>query len=178
MCDTACIISILVANLIFLSLASAELDFIYAENMQIVYPKVIEKVVRRRRDVHRDMYYEEPDKIKIVEVAGLKIRLDSESESGFLVAPDLRTEWIGSDGIKYLRATKKCDYYSGVVQGTERISKAAVTLCGPAITAYFNIGGVPHFMQPLNDSGTAHVLYNRLVLHELMSECFNLKPRD
>lgn len=171
MCNTAWVFNILAANLIFLSpyqRISAELDLRYAENTQIVYPKVIEKPVRRRRDVHRNMYYEESGNAKIIEVAGLSIQLDSGSEGSFLVAPGLKTEWIGSDGGRSLRETKKCDYHSGVVRGTEKISTAAVTLCGHSVTAYFNVGGVPHFMQPLNDSGTAHVLYNRSVLHEFV----------
>ncbi|XP_018568687.1 A disintegrin and metalloproteinase with thrombospondin motifs 3 [Anoplophora glabripennis] len=163
MCNTAWVFNVLAVNLIFLSLFQqirADLDLRRIKNTQIVYPRVVEKTVRKRRDVHRNMYYEESDNIKIVEVAGLNIQLDSESEASFLVAPGIKTEWIGYDGTRNLRETKKCDYHSGVVQGTERISRAAVTLCGPSVTAYFNIDGVPHFVQPLNETTGVHVLYN------------------
>lgn len=173
MCNTAWVFNVLAANLIFLSLFEqicAELDLSHAKNSRIVYPRIVEKTVRKRRDVHRNMYYEESDNIKIVEVADLSIQLDTASEGSFLVAPDAKTEWIGFDGTRNLRETKKCDYHSGVVQGMENVSIAAVTLCGSSVTAYFNIDGVPHFMQPLNETTGTHLLYNRSVIFDICIE--------
>ncbi|KAJ8911665.1 hypothetical protein NQ315_014024 [Exocentrus adspersus] len=155
---------ILIRITLFNQINAALLDLSHGENIKIVYPRLIERTVRKRRHIERNIYYEENENLKIIEIADFSLQLNSESEGNFLVAPGMKTEWIGFDGAKNMREPMKCDYHSGVVRGLESTSKAA--------------GGISHFLQPLEEASGAHIIYNRMSNNRIETDVKNGKNEN
>lgn len=53
---------------------------------------------------------------------------------------------------------EECEFKTGFVQGLETSSRAAVTICGPLLTGYFEKQGYSYFFEPLNRGSGEHKL--------------------
>nr|CAH7763810.1 unnamed protein product [Callosobruchus chinensis] len=132
-------------------------DLSHAEDVQLVYPQVTE--TRRRRNAKTD---QRDELTRVVKLGDWFVELNLSDES--VVSPELRTEWVRDDGTSQLSTPighSSCRYYTGSLKGLEGRSRAAVTLCdgGKIITAYLDVAGVSHFLEPINETSGAHALY-------------------
>lgn len=157
------IISLIIAYLADLA-SSFLVDLSHATHTQIVHPRIItDRTIRRRRDIYSNIYIEESSGFKVVEIGDWSIELNS--IDNLLIRPGLQAEWISSNEKSSLKVIQQCNYKLGTVRAFETSSRAAIAVCNSQITGYVKIGDLMYFLQPLNGSNDAHILYSiRLVV--------------
>lgn len=131
-------------------------DLTHALDFEIVRPRIIDGVVRRRRDINSNVYYEEENKLKIVELGDWVLELNI--NHNLLLPPQLAGEWVSGDSTVYQRL-KQCDYKQGLVQGLGTTSTVAMAVCGSEITGFVLIPGAAYFIQPFDRSNGSHIIY-------------------
>lgn len=154
---------LLVGYLVVIVISDAKSEFwsnsrFFDDYSEIVYPRIFEKTIRRRRDIYSSVYTKESTKLKMMEVGDWTLELNS--ESNLVVAPALQAEWVASNGNITFKDLQ-CDYKLGVVSSLETSSRAAVTLCGRHVIGYIAVGDLVFFLQPTNGSEGEHQLYRQ-----------------
>ncbi|KAK5650098.1 hypothetical protein RI129_001127 [Pyrocoelia pectoralis] len=140
---------------------SYNIDLSHASDFEIVYPRISDAIQRRRRDINSNVYYEEENKSKIVELGDWVLEFNI--NNNLLLTPQLTSEWVSSDSSVH-QSLKQCDYKRGVIKGIETTSTVAMTLCGSEITGFIFIPGAAYFVQPYNGSSNSHILYKSKII--------------
>lgn len=135
-------------------------DLSHALDFDIVHPRISDALERRRRDINSNVYYEEENKLKIVELGDWVLELDVNHN---LVLPSrFASEWVSED-LTVQQRPKKCDYNRGVVRGLSTTSTVAMAVCESEITGFVLIPGAVYFIQPFNASSNSHVMYKSTI---------------
>lgn len=135
-------------------------DLSHALDFDIVHPRISDALERRRRDINSNVYYEEENKLKIVELGDWVLELDVNHN---LVQPSrFASEWVSED-LTVQQRPKKCDYNRGVVRGLSTTSTVAMAVCESEITGFVLIPGAVYFIQPFNASSNSHVMYKSTI---------------
>ncbi|KAF5303503.1 hypothetical protein FQR65_LT08202 [Abscondita terminalis] len=113
------------------------IDLSHASDFEIVYPRISDAVVRRRRrDINSNIYFEEANAMRIVELGGWVVELGN---TNLLLAPDLKIEWISKNSTTK-QPVKQCDYKHGFVRG------------------------VTYSIEPIELKSNSHIIYKNKIL--------------
>ncbi|KAF5281477.1 hypothetical protein FQA39_LY17770 [Lamprigera yunnana] len=138
------------------------IDLSYSTDFEVVHPRVVEVFRRNRRDINKNIYFDEENKFKIVELGDWILQLNTNS---FFLSNELITEWIFGSS-KKRHGVKNCDHNRGFVKGLESTTNVAVTICDSELTGFILVSGAVYFIQPLENSSNLHIIYKSNIVKQ------------
>lgn len=145
----------------------SNIDLKYVENFDIVFPEVLYKTIRKRKDLTSTLSYEYDNYIQLIKIGDWQLELYP--ENNLLLKSNFRTEWIYDDEITHKNITN-CIYKNGFIVHMKN-SFVTITICDSEISGFFDLGYESYFIQPLTLRSNAHILYK-------LNKSFSRKKRS
>ncbi|KAK4883298.1 hypothetical protein RN001_006617 [Aquatica leii] len=136
------------------------IDFSHGSDFEIVYPRISDAVKRRRRDINSNVYYEEENTFKIIELKDWVLELNN---NNLLLAPQLKIHWV-LENSTLTQPVKQCQYRNGVVKGLETSTSVAMSICDSKIIGSILMPGVTYSIEPFEGPPNSHIMYKNKIV--------------
>lgn len=110
--------------------------------------------------------------VKAIKLGDWLVKLSE--DSNMVIPKEFVVEWIMSDDTKSYGALQECSFNRGVILGLSDESAAALTVCGKEVMGMVYSGGIPYFVEPLNESTGEHLMYPRCV-RKIKYRCYSVR---